>query len=106
MVTIEVSPEQSELVILAEREGKVDLALRNATDVEPADTPGVTGAAFTANAKIHKIRDGEGENEEREAPRKARRDRTSRRVEARTEPAAEDRSGKPIETYNANNRDR
>jgi Flp pilus assembly protein CpaB len=110
VVTIEVSPEQSELVVLAEREGKVDLALRNASDVVPAETTGVTGAAFTANAKIQATRDGlnkEAAAEEKNAARKARRDRSSRRTEVRTiEPAAESRGDKPIETYNANSRDR
>jgi pilus assembly protein CpaB len=107
VVTIEVSPDQSELVILAEREGKVDLALRNATDAVPADTPGVTAAAFSAaNKKLAETRDGEGADEERErAPRKARRG-SGKRIDVRSPEASAAAGDKPIETYNANSRDR
>ena len=48
VVTIEVTPEQSELVVLAEREGKVDLPLRNASDVAPVKTSGVTPSRLAA----------------------------------------------------------
>ena len=97
VVTIEVTPDQSELVILAEREGKVDLALRNATDAVPAETPGVTGAAFTADRKIQleKTRDGLDAEGERGA-RKARRSSHVLGGRERT-----DEREKGIETYNA-----
>jgi pilus assembly protein CpaB len=42
VVTIEVTPPQAEIVALAAREGTIDLVLRNANDVVPAETPGVT----------------------------------------------------------------
>jgi pilus assembly protein CpaB len=46
VVTIEVTPEQAEKVVLAAREGKLDLALRNATDEQNVPTPGVSPSGF------------------------------------------------------------
>jgi pilus assembly protein CpaB len=40
VVTVEVTPEQSEIVALAAREGKLDLMLRNSTDEEKTKTAG------------------------------------------------------------------
>jgi pilus assembly protein CpaB len=42
VMTIEVTPEQMEVVLLAQREGKVDVALRNAADKESVPTKGAT----------------------------------------------------------------
>jgi pilus assembly protein CpaB len=42
VVTIELTPRQAEMVKLAEREGKVDLALRNASDTAEAQTTGIS----------------------------------------------------------------
>ena len=41
VVTLLVNPDQSERLALASTEGKIQLALRNPTDVDPTKTPGV-----------------------------------------------------------------
>lgn len=51
VVTIEVSPSDAEVVSLAMREGRVDLALRNGADDEPANTRGATPTMFSAFAQ-------------------------------------------------------
>lgn len=48
VVTIELTPEQAEIVSLAFREGNVDLALRNAGDHAPGGTKGVTPDILSA----------------------------------------------------------
>jgi pilus assembly protein CpaB len=50
VVTLEVAPADAEIVSLAVREGRVDLALRNGADDAPADTRGATPVAFSAFA--------------------------------------------------------
>lgn len=50
VVTLEVKPEDAEVVSLASREGQVDLALRNGTDRDPAATRGATPIQFSAFA--------------------------------------------------------
>lgn len=51
VVTIEVTPEQAEVVLLGQREGKLDLLLRNGADRQRATTPGVTAQIFAAAPK-------------------------------------------------------
>jgi pilus assembly protein CpaB len=48
VVTLEVSPADSEVLSLATQEGKIDLALRNGSDHEVSETAGATPAAFSA----------------------------------------------------------
>jgi pilus assembly protein CpaB len=50
VVTLEVTPDDAEIVSLASREGKVDLALRNGTDKKPAETKGAIPLYFSAFA--------------------------------------------------------
>lgn len=50
VVTLEVRPHEAEVVALAQREGSVDLAVRNAADQAPVDTHGATPMAFSAFA--------------------------------------------------------
>jgi pilus assembly protein CpaB len=50
VVTLEVKPEDAEVVSLALREGVIDLALRNGSDHEQVDTKGATPIAFSAYA--------------------------------------------------------
>lgn len=50
VVTLLVSPEQSERLALASTEGKVQLALRNPLDQSAPDTPGVRPAALLGSA--------------------------------------------------------
>jgi pilus assembly protein CpaB len=48
VVTLEVSPHDAEKLTLSAREGKIDLALRNAADEHPAGTGGVTSGELLA----------------------------------------------------------
>ncbi len=50
VVTLEVTPDDAEIVSLAAREGKVDLALRNGTDKKPVETKGAIPLYFSAFA--------------------------------------------------------
>jgi pilus assembly protein CpaB len=87
VVTIEVTPEQAELVILAAREGKVDLMLRNATDGDDITTPGATPNRLLAAGSSAAA---PAENEEQ--PRR----RAAGRAAAKAAPAAQ-----KIETFHA-----
>jgi pilus assembly protein CpaB len=49
-VTLEVTPEEAEIMSIARKEGAIDLILRNATDDELIDTDGATPVAFSAFA--------------------------------------------------------
>jgi Flp pilus assembly protein CpaB len=50
IVTLEVTPEDAEIVSLAEREGRIDLALRNGSDRKPVETKGAIPLMFSAFA--------------------------------------------------------
>lgn len=50
VVTLEVTPQDAEVLGLTSREGKLDLALRNAADRTPVATRGVTPAALAASS--------------------------------------------------------
>jgi pilus assembly protein CpaB len=50
VVTLEVLPEDAEVVSLASREGQVDLALRSGSDTKPVETRGATPVMFSAFA--------------------------------------------------------
>jgi pilus assembly protein CpaB len=73
VVTIEVTPEQAELVVLAEHEGKLDLMLRNATDSTPVATPGATPARIVSSPAMAAAQEG---NPEEKRPRVAARRRS------------------------------
>ncbi len=49
-VTLEVTPEESEILAVAKAEGRIDLVLRNATDDADVDTSGATPDSFSAFA--------------------------------------------------------
>jgi len=49
-VTLEVAPEEAEILAVARSEGRIDLVLRNATDDQVIDTPGATPDTFSAFA--------------------------------------------------------
>lgn len=49
-VTLEVTPEEAEILAVARSEGRIDLVLRNATDDAVIDTPGATPDGFSAFA--------------------------------------------------------
>jgi pilus assembly protein CpaB len=93
VVTVEVTPEQAELVILAAREGKVDLALRNGADVATVSTLGVTPAQLAATPPSqHAAHPGAPQAPaEHEALRKSRRKPLDEHA----------RTGTEIETYHA-----
>src|SRR6185436_7579255 len=50
VVTLEVTPEDAEILSLAAREGRVDLALRNGSDRKPVETKGAIPLMFSAFA--------------------------------------------------------
>lgn len=50
-VTLEVAPEEAEILAVARSEGRIDLVLRNATDDQVIDTPGATPDKFSAFAE-------------------------------------------------------
>jgi pilus assembly protein CpaB len=50
VVTLEVTPEDAEILSLAAREGRVDLALRNGSDRKPVETRGAIPLMFSAFA--------------------------------------------------------
>jgi pilus assembly protein CpaB len=52
VVTLLVSPEQSERLALASTEGKVQLALRNPLDTSTPDTPGIRPAALLSSRTL------------------------------------------------------
>ncbi|MFH0903381.1 MAG: Flp pilus assembly protein CpaB [Pseudomonadota bacterium] len=52
IVTIEVTPADAEIVSLAQREGKIDLALRNASDETMTPTPGATPQLLFADPPL------------------------------------------------------
>ena len=107
VVTLEVTPEDAEVVSLASREGMVDLALRSGSDAKPVETRGATPVMFSAFAPEITIDPTTGEPV-LGAPAAAAPDdssssrRKSRKVELRA--LTHGRSGdKPreIETYHA-----
>lgn len=49
-VTLEVAPEEAEILAVARTEGRIDLVLRNATDDAVVETPGATPDLFSAHA--------------------------------------------------------
>lgn len=62
VVTLALTPEQTERLVLAAREGVVDLALRSPRDQEPVTTPGVTPEALfrgEAGERLDGARGGE-----------------------------------------------
>ncbi len=53
-VTLEVTPEESEVLNLASNEGKIRLALRNRNNKTIAQTPGVTTSSLTGGGPVKK----------------------------------------------------
>lgn len=60
VVTLEVTPEDAEILSLAAREGRVDLALRNGSDRKPVETKGAIPLMFSAFAPDVAIEGTEG----------------------------------------------
>jgi pilus assembly protein CpaB len=50
VVTLEVTPDEAEVISLAAHEGQIDLALRNGSDRKPVDTRGAVPTMFSAFA--------------------------------------------------------
>jgi pilus assembly protein CpaB len=50
-VTLQVTPDQAELLALASNAGKLQLVMRNATDQEPVETPGADTQAVFGGAR-------------------------------------------------------
>ncbi|MBX7101769.1 MAG: Flp pilus assembly protein CpaB [Myxococcaceae bacterium] len=66
VVTLEVTPDQMEVVLLAQREGRLDLALRNGSDSESVATKGATAARLIGESA--QVRAPLGEEEARRHP--------------------------------------
>ncbi len=63
VVTLEVTPEDAEVLSLAAREGRIDLALRNGSDRKPVETRGAIPlmfSAFAPDVAIEGITPGDG----------------------------------------------
>lgn len=60
VVTLALTPEQTERLVLAAREGVVDLALRSPRDQEPVSTPGVTPEALFRSEAGERLDPGRG----------------------------------------------
>jgi pilus assembly protein CpaB len=56
VVTLLVTPEQSERLALASTEGKIQLALRNPLDLGAPETPGIKTAGLMGNVKTAPVR--------------------------------------------------
>ncbi len=58
VVTLLVTPEQSERLALASTEGKIQLALRNPMDQTAPETPGIKTAALVGAARVARTQSG------------------------------------------------
>lgn len=111
-LTLEVTPSEAEILAVAQREGRIDVVLRNATDDAVVETAGATPDKFSAFRKDDKAEDGT-------EPKKVSKSSKRRRVKVRRRnkriqlvaheggdtPAPRTRKSKSsgtIETYNAN----
>src|SRR5262249_42660382 len=61
VVTLEVSPEDAERLSLVSREGKIDLALRNAADHEPSKTAGANNQQLLGGGHKASAAEGDGD---------------------------------------------
>jgi pilus assembly protein CpaB len=100
VVTVEVTPEQSEVVALAAREGKLDIMLRNSTDVADINTKGAQTEQLIGKALPGQggaaASDGPGEPTRRSESR-SRRSRPEVRKAEETAPKLESNGGGAIE---------
>ena len=107
MVTLEVLPEDAEIVSLATREGMIDLALRAGSDNKPVETRGATPVMFSAFAPEITIDPTTGQPVLGNAPAESGKETTgpgvvaSRKIELRALTQRSRRPPKSIETYNA-----
>jgi pilus assembly protein CpaB len=81
VVTVEVTPEQSEIVALAAREGKLDLMLRNSMDEEKTKTSGAQTEQLL-KAKLPGEGSATTQAKTPEPPRRVERPRARPNVEA------------------------
>lgn len=105
-VTLEVTPDEAEILSIARAEGTIDLILRNATDDAEVDTPGATPDRFSAFARVPDDGAVAAAEPAAPAPRRIRLERRKRRIqivasEERDSPT-QPRTSSKIETYNAN----
>jgi pilus assembly protein CpaB len=109
-LTLEVTPEEAEILSIARNEGRIDVALRNASDDRLVRTSGATPTLFSAFARTEESEELEPETARKPAVNAARVPRTQlapRRIqltasdEADTPNKATQNSGR-IETYHAN----
>ncbi len=113
-VTLEVTPEEAEILAIARNEGTLDLALRNATDDQLVETFGATPMKFSAFAPdaiaenmpdelVAEDQSGKDSGKKKKK-RGVRVKRHNRRVQivANDEPDTAPPAPPKIETYNAN----
>jgi pilus assembly protein CpaB len=107
VVTLEVLPEDAEIVSLATREGQIDLALRAGSDTKPVETRGATPVMFSAFAPEITVDPTTGQPVLGNAPAESEKDAAgtrrgrSRKTELRALTSDREASPKSIETYNA-----
>lgn len=113
-VTLEVTPEEAEILAIARNEGTLDLALRNATDDQLVETFGATPNKFSAFAPDalaenmpeefepdDQSRKNQGKKKKKRGVRVKRQNRRIQIV-ASDDPDTEQPAPPKIETYNAN----
>jgi|RhiMethySRZTD1v2_1073278.scaffolds.fasta_scaffold199789_2 pilus assembly protein CpaB len=95
VVTLEVSPEDAEVLAVISRTGTIDLALRNGSDRKPVETRGAIPMMFSAWAPDVAVEPGDAEG----APGKPR--IQLRAVDSRRETRDNPERASEIETYRA-----
>jgi Flp pilus assembly protein CpaB len=102
VVTLSVTSEQAERLVLASREGKIDLVLRSPSDDEIIKTPGTTSGVVLGEPEAKDEKDEEALRDspqasltykpplEKKKPKKRRRKRSSRTAANDKPPAGPD----------------
>jgi len=110
-VTLEVTPEDSEILSIARNEGKIDLILRNASDNREVETSGATPSSFSAFARDPNAVEPAPVAVAAPARTNSKKPRRLRRRKRRVQLVAHDENDRPaartsrsgaIETYSAN----
>jgi pilus assembly protein CpaB len=105
-VTLEVTPDEAEILSIARNEGEIDIILRNSTDDEFVDTTGATPNKFSAfaedaiEANLPQIAASDGPKKKK--PVKVRRKNRRIQIVAHDEKETPPKPVRKIETYNAN----
>ncbi len=109
-VTLEVTPDEAEILSMARNEGKIDLVLRNATDDEIVETPGATPVSFSAFAEetaeeateLAAADPGKSKDKDKRKPVRVKRHNRRIQIVAHDEKDVAPTPPRKIETYNAN----